>query len=185
MTWNLDRTPIIQGGLMRKVTSIIILLFLIMSCTIVFADISSSFTRLEVGAGIHTFVDLSTETGQVELLSETGIFGIAEYTITQTPTGEYIKFLIIDSNKNDLQMSQITNAGGSYWKDEVVRTYPENDYRASILYSEFGPYGYAAGTLYWYAVGLNTHNPGYVDVWYQGTLYYGDQIPAIISNEKL
>lgn len=166
---------------MKKFLSIVVVVFLLLSSIAGFAEDSTNLNRISVVPGVHTFVDWSISFGEVALYNnDSSIYGYASYKIL---SDNYILFNFNDSKSIPLNGIYSASSSGSYWKDEVVRTYPEETYVTSINYSEMGPYGYASGTLHWYAAGLNIHNPGYVDIWYQGTLYYGDYIPTMVSND--
>lgn len=146
--------------------------------TISFAS-QDSLSQIELLPGLTAYIDWNQDTGSLELMDETGNIIIVNYNITHSYDNSYIYFI----KETSRTKSAVNSNGGSYWKNEVVRSYPvDTNAPPSISYFEYGPYGYAYGILHWYAAGSNRYNPDYIDVWYEGTLYYGNVTPFSIGN---
>lgn len=145
----------------------------------------SNLIKIEILRGMSAYIDLTQKTGEVEIYEEDGTFTLANYKITQTDNGEYITFVREPKhnyNSEILELNPKTHQPQRYWKSEVIRTYPKDSvYPTYIIYSENGPYGYASGTLYWYAIGIYIGSTDYHDIWYQGFLYYGEITPFSIK----
>ena len=158
----------------QKLLILISAICIMFSLTTVYAS-EGPLTKIEALPGSYTYINPMQKSGEVEIYGEDGSVTLAKYKITQTNDGEYITFIrVSDLNYNMSNMS----SGSRYWKDEVYRTYPDgSDYPTYLNYSEIGRYGYASGTLWWYAFGKNYHKLDYTDVWYEGWLYYGEYSP--------
>ncbi len=165
-----------------KKTSIILLILLVFTgSTFSFAE-NNLLTEIEVQPGVYAYIDLTVKSGSTELLFTDGSTKFASYELSLTPTGEYIKF-ILEPSTTLLNGGFVANSSsGSYWIDEVIRVYPVGVIpQENIIHTENGPYGYAEGSLFYYAMGVYLNNNTKYEAWYRGWMVYGDITPTSID----